>query len=193
MAEYFNALNQDHVEFIAAQSMFFVATADANSPINVSPKGMDSLRILQGNRLVWMNLTGSGNETFTHLQSTPRMTLMWCSFAKQPLILRAYGNATCVLPSDESWSDYQLLMPEQLGARQFFVMDVDVVQTSCGWAVPEMQLVRERPTLTKFAHSLGAEQIKASWAKSRPRPQDFEKNFEKNFKKNFEKTPEKDF
>jgi hypothetical protein len=174
MAEYFTALNQEHVAFIEAQSMFFVATADADSPINVSPKGMDSLRVLQGNRLVWMNLTGSGNETYTHLQSTPRMTLMWCSFAKQPLILRVYGNAKCVLPNDEAWSDYAALMPEQLGARQFFVMDIEVAQTSCGWAVPEMQLVKERPTLTKFAQSLGAEKIQASWIKQRSRPKDFQ-------------------
>jgi hypothetical protein len=174
MAEYFNALNQDHVAFIGAQSMFFVATADTDTLINISPKGMDSLRILDGNRLVWLNLTGSGNETYTHLQSSPRMTLMWCSFAKLPLILRVYGNATCILPSDDAWSDYAVLMPEQLGARQFFVLDIDVAQTSCGWAVPEMQLVRERPTLTKFAESVGVEQIKASWAKSRPRPRDFQ-------------------
>jgi len=140
MAEYFTALNQEHVAFIEAQSMFFVATADADSPINVSPKGMDSLRVLQGNRLVWMNLTGSGNETYTHLQSTPRMTLMWCSFAKQPLILRVYGNAKCVLPNDEAWSGYAALMP----------------------------------TLTKFAQSLGAEKIQASWIKQRSRPKDFQ-------------------
>ena len=174
MAEYFTALNQDHVAFIEAQSMFFVATADADSPINVSPKGMDSLRVLPGNRLVWMNLTGSGNETYTHLQSNPRMTLMWCSFAKQALILRVYGNAKCILPSDDAWSDYAALMPEHLGARQFFVMDIEVAQTSCGWAVPEMQLIKERPTLSKFAQNLGVEKIQASWTKPRPRPKDFQ-------------------
>ena len=172
MAEYCKSLSDDHRAFVEAQQMFFVATADAKSPVNISPKGMDSLRILDANRLVWLNLTGSGNETFIHLQSVPRMTLMWCSFAKQPQILRVYGNAQCVLPRDDAWPDYVSLMPEQVGARQFFVVHIEVVQTSCGWGVPEMQLVRERPTLSKFAQSLGRQGIQASWTKERPRPKD---------------------
>ena len=176
MAEYFKALNADHVAFIDAQSMFFVPTADADSPINVSPKGVDSLRILDDKRLVWMSLTGRGNETYAHLQSKPRVTLMWCTFAEQPLILRVYGNAKRILPSDDAFSDYGVLMPEQLGTRQFFVMDIEVAQTPCGWAASEMQLVRERPTLTKFAQNLGVEKIQASWVKSRPRPKDFQSN-----------------
>ena len=161
MAEYCKSLSDDHRAFVEAQQMFFVATADAKSPVNISPKGMDSLRILDANRLVWLNLTGSGNETFIHLQRVPRMTLMWCSFAKQPQILRVYGNAQCVLPRDDALPDYVSLMPEQVGARQFFVVHIEVVQTSCGWGVPEMQLVRERPTLSKFAQSLGQQGIQA--------------------------------
>ena len=98
MAEYFTALNQDHVAFIEAQSMFFVATADADSPINVSPKGMESLRVLPGNRLVWLNLTGSGNETYTHLQSTPRMTLMWSRSLNNPSFCACMATPSAFCP-----------------------------------------------------------------------------------------------
>ena len=94
MAERFEALDTKHIEFIRQQHMFFVATAAATGTINLSPKGMDSLRVLGPNKVVWLNLTGSGNETAAHLLQSDRMTVMFCSFAKQPLILRLYGRAT---------------------------------------------------------------------------------------------------
>ena len=93
MAKQFPALTDDHTAFIAAQPLYFVATAAATGRINLSPKGMDSLRVLSPNRLIWLNLTGSGNETAAHLAQDPRMTVMWCSFTTRPLILRAYGSA----------------------------------------------------------------------------------------------------
>ena len=77
-----------HRVFIEEQRMFFVATAALSGRVNMAPKDMASLRILGANRIVWLNLTGAENETGAHLAQSPRMTLMWCSFTKKPMILR---------------------------------------------------------------------------------------------------------
>ena len=88
MAEQFESLTPDHIEFIEKQYLYFVGSAGAKGKVNVSPKGMDSLRVISPNKLVWLNLTGSGNETAAHVIENNRMTIMFCSFEKQPLILR---------------------------------------------------------------------------------------------------------
>ena len=96
MAKTFDRIALAHRAFIEAQHMFFVATAAASGRVNNSPKGMDSLRVLGPNRVIWRNSTGSGNETAGHLLLDPRITLMWCSFEAQPLILRCYGTAKAI-------------------------------------------------------------------------------------------------
>jgi len=88
-------LNRAVKAFIEKQHLFFVATADATGRVNVSPKGMDTLRIRDDNRIVWLNLSGSGNETAAHVQATGRMTLMFCAFEGSPQILRVYGQSRC--------------------------------------------------------------------------------------------------
>ncbi len=93
MSNCFHELNDKHLHFIAAQKIFLVVTATADSRINISPKGMDSLRVLSNNRLAWLNVTGSGNESAAHVQQHPRMTIMFCAFQGTPLILRLYGRA----------------------------------------------------------------------------------------------------
>lgn len=98
MATQFPALTDPLTKFITAQHIFFCATAGPSGRVNVSPKGMDSLRVLGPNRIVWRNLTGSGNETAGHLAQINRMTLMWCGFEAKPMILRAYGTATTLHP-----------------------------------------------------------------------------------------------
>ncbi len=164
MADQFDALSNDHIEFIEQQLLFFVGTAAEHGSINVSPKGMDTLRVVDANRLVWLNLTGSGNETAAHVLQNDRMTIMFASFSKQPLILRLYGHATVVHPRDSQWSNHLELFDHQPGARQFFEMQIDMVQTSCGFAVPLYDLVSERPTLTKWAKTRGDEGISDYWA-----------------------------
>ena len=141
--------------------MFFVATAAPEGRVNVSPKGMDSLRILGPNRLVWLNVTGSGNETAGHLAQANRLTLMWCSFGVKPLILRAYGNARMVQPADADWPALSALLPALPGARQIYDMSVDMVQSSCGYAVPFMSFEGERPTLSDWATRQGPENLNA--------------------------------
>ncbi len=163
MAERFNSLSEKHIEFIKKQHLFFVSTAPLEGFINLSPKGMDSFRVINEKKIIWLNLTGSGNETAAHILEDTRMTLMFCSFDKQPLILRLYGEAETVHPRDSKWEQLFTFFPEFIGARQIFEVELDLVQTSCGFAVPEFQLVKERPTLNKWADEKGKEFVEQYW------------------------------
>ncbi|MFT5089753.1 MAG: hypothetical protein ACI906_003497 [Candidatus Latescibacterota bacterium] len=163
MSEKFAALTEQHVEFIKDQHLFFVGTAGNEGFVNVSPKGMDSFRVISNSQVVWLNLTGSGNETAAHVLENKRMTVMFCSFAKQPLILRLYGRAETVHPRDKEWADLTALFPNYTGTRQFFVLNIEMVQTSCGYAVPYYELKGERPTLTKWADNRGRDGVEQYW------------------------------
>ena len=140
--------------------------------MNVSPKGMDSFRVTGPTEVIWLNLTGSGNETAAHVRENGRMTVMFCSFERQPLILRLYGQAGTVHPRDVAWPGLAGLFPAFTGARQIFRLRLDLVQTSCGYAVPRFQLVEERPTLTKWADSRGREGIEQYWREKNTRSLD---------------------
>ncbi len=166
MAKQFPQFDDAHVRFIAAQPVFFVATAAPDGRINLSPKGMDSLRVLGPGRLVWLNVTGSGNETAAHLAEHARMTVMWCSFDARPQILRAYGRATVVHAGAPGWTDLAAQLPALPGARQIFDLAVDLVQTSCGYAVPLMELQAPRPTLLDWAERKGPDGVAAYWAEA---------------------------
>lgn len=163
MAQMYPELSDKHAQFIAEQKIFFVGTATADSRVNVSPKGMDSLRILDMNRVAWLNFTGSGNETAAHIQQNPRMTVMFCSFTESPLILRLYGNAKVVHPHDSGWEALHSLFEPTLGARQIFDLSVDLVQTSCGFAVPYFAYEGERDQLREWARNKGDEGLKKYW------------------------------
>lgn len=163
MAKQFERLEENHIEFIQTQKIFFVGTAGKEGMVNVSPKGMDSLRIIDNKQVVWLNLTGSGNETAAHVIENQRMTIMFCSFEKQPLILRLYGQARVVHQRDEQWSPLAKRFPNYAGMRQFFVLNLDLVQTSCGFAVPFYEYMGERPVLKQWAEGKGDEGIREYW------------------------------
>ena len=163
MAQQFKELNSKHIDFIQDQHVFFIGTADSDSFVNVSPKGMDSFRVLGNSKVAWLNLTGSGNETAAHVLENNRMTIMFCSFGKQPLILRLYGKAKTVHRHDDEWLKLEALFPKYIGARQIFEIDLTLVQTSCGYAVPHYDLVSERPTLTKWADNKGSNGVEEYW------------------------------
>lgn len=149
--------------FIESQKIFFVGTARSEGRVNVSPKGMDTLRVLGPNQVVWLNLTGSGNETAAHLLENNRMTIMFCAFEGKPMILRLYGTAQVYHKRDEAFNQHILLFPDHLGARQIIFMSIDLVQTSCGFAVPFMDYREERPQLKLWAERKGEEGIKEYW------------------------------
>ena len=167
MAKQFDALTDDHTAFIAAQHIFFVGTAAESGRVNVSPKGTDSLRVLGPNRIAWLNLTGSGNESAGHIARVNRMTLMWCSFTTRPLILRCFGTARVIHRHDTDWPEAALpfgAAATDPGARQVFDVAVDLVQTSCGYAVPFFDHAGDRDTLAKWSETKGEAGIRAYWS-----------------------------
>lgn len=147
--------------------MFFVATAAPSGRVNLSPKGLDSLRILSDQRIVWLSVSGSGNETAAHVLKEPRMTLMFCAFEGDPFILRTFGTARVLHPRDGDWDEYSALFPDFAGARNIYVLDIDLVTTACGTGVPEMSMRRSRgeTDLLPYYADLGEEGVRAYWEK----------------------------
>lgn len=165
MGKQFDQLQPDQIGFIAEQMLFFVATVPpAGGHVNLSPKGMDSLRVIAPNRILWLNVTGSGNETAAHLSEDPRMTLMWCGFGKRPLILRAYGTAVVHHHNSPEWDALAALLPKIAGARQVFDLTISMTQSSCGFAVPFMEPAGERPVLRDWALAKGPDGLADYWA-----------------------------
>jgi hypothetical protein len=163
VAEQFERLEHEHVQFIGRQQLFFVGTAGTEGRVNISPKGMDSFRVVAPDRVAWLNLTGSGNETAAHVLENGRMTILFCSFERQPLIMRLYGVARASHPRDQRWRELEQLFPDYPGGRQVFEMDLDLVQTSCGYAVPHYQYQGERDTLVKWSEKRGQSGIETYW------------------------------
>ena len=164
MGQQYNQLSEQHIRFIAEQRIFFVGTATADSRVSVSPKGMDSLRVLDPGRVVWLNVTGSGNETAAHVQHNPRMTIMFCAFDGDPVIMRLYGTAKVIHNGDPEWAELLPLFKPLPGARQLFDVAIDLVQTSCGMAVPRYALVEDRELLNDWAAKKGQDGIERYWA-----------------------------
>ena len=163
MAEQYTQIEDRHRSFIEEQHMFFVATAGPDGRVNLSPKGQDALRVLGPNRILWLNLTGSGNETAGHLLENARMTLMWCSFTLKPLIYRTYGTARAVHVGDRDWDTLAAHFPDIPGARQIYDLNIDLTQSSCGYAVPRMAFEQDRDTLTKWSEDRGPAGIETYW------------------------------
>jgi hypothetical protein len=163
LSKFYTELDGKLQEFITSQKIFFVGTASQESRVNVSPKGMESLRILNVNQLIWLNLTGSGNETAAHVLEQPRMTVMFCAFEGKPLILRVYGKAKAIHPRDEEWPEWIARFPKYPGSRQIFLLDIDSAQTSCGFGVPNYQHQEDRDELVNWAEKKGEDGVKNYW------------------------------
>ena len=160
-------LNQTLTSFIEQQQLFFVATADVDGRVNVSPKGMNTLRVANDTTIRWLNLSGSGNETAAHVRATGRMTLMFCAFEGNAMILRVYGSAKVYHPYDTSWPERIAEFPDIAGSRQVFELTVDLVQTSCGTGVPVMafQSGRAEHELVPFYEEMGEEGVRDYWTR----------------------------
>ena len=163
MAQQYPEISDKIKQFIVDQIIFFVGTATADSRVNVSPKGMDSLRVVNKNRVVWLNVTGSGNETAAHVQESPRMTIMFAALKGKPRILRLYGTAKAVHKNDPEWDELFALFNPIPGARQIFDLNVDLVQTSCGMAVPYFDYVEDRNQLRDWAIKKGESGLVDYW------------------------------
>lgn len=162
MAKFFPALTDDHRAFLAGQKIFFVASAPHQGRVNLSPKGMDTFRVLSATQVGYLDATGSGNETAAHLLENGRITLMLCSFETAPLIFRIYGRGRAVHPPDAAWPELRPLFgPPLPGERQLIVVDIESVQTSCGFGVPFFDYIGERTTLIDYATKRGADGMAA--------------------------------
>ncbi|HEX3346476.1 MAG TPA: pyridoxamine 5'-phosphate oxidase family protein [Acetobacteraceae bacterium] len=161
----------DHIppaiqDFIRRQHVFFTASATADSRINLSPKGSDCLRVLSEHEVVYLDQTGSGNETAAHVRADGRLTIMFCAFEGAPMILRLYGRGRVLPRATEA---YAALLgsayggDEPPGARQIIALDVESVQTSCGFSVPLMAFQEDRETLKSWARRKGEDGIRAYW------------------------------
>jgi hypothetical protein len=161
---HFESLEEQHLAFIAEQQMFFVATAAPDGRINMAPKDSASLKVMHPNRIVWVNLTGAENETGAHLAESSRMTLMWCSFTRIPMILRAYGHAKLVHSRDPCWDELIAHFPARKGSRQILDVSVDFVLKSCGFGVPLYDFVGQRDTLLLWEEKKDEEALRKHWA-----------------------------
>ncbi|MCU7797485.1 MAG: pyridoxamine 5'-phosphate oxidase family protein [Candidatus Thiodiazotropha sp. (ex Myrtea spinifera)] len=163
MGKQYDQITEKHAQFIIHQQLFFVATSTSEGRINLSPKGHDSLRIVNPNQVVWLNLTGSGNETGAHLMQDNRMTLMFCAFEGDPKVLRLYGQATGHHEGSDEWEAHIGRFPLLPGARQIIVMEVESVVSSCGFGIPLYDYVEQREELPAWAEKKGVKGIRDYW------------------------------
>lgn len=159
MGKTFDGIDESLAEWIRAQHVFFVATAplSADGHVNVSPRGLDCLSILDGRTVAWLDLTGSGAETISHLLENGRICLMFCSFDERPRIVRLHGRGRVALPGDELFARVEADHPGQLGARAVVAVELDRISDSCGWGVPQMEFVADRDIIPAWSRKKGAD------------------------------------
>jgi Pyridoxamine 5'-phosphate oxidase len=156
MSDFFDALSDDQTAFIHAQPMFFTASACSDGRINVSPKGGDGLhRVLSPSLFCYLDLTGSGNETSAHIKRDGRITILFNSFSRNAMIMRLYGKGRVANEGSGAFEEHIGSFPEKLGTRQLIFVDIEQVQTSCGYAVPQMELTGHRDTLDRWSDKKG--------------------------------------
>jgi len=158
---FFEALNDKLIAFIGEQHMFFTGSAPGHGGrINVSPKGIDSLAVLDERTVAYLDLTGSGNETSAHIHDNGRLTIMLCSFEGPPRILRMYGTGRVVQPDDVEWGALSTRFPHRPGTRQVIVLSIESVQTSCGFGVPFYSYIGQRDQMIEWAKKKGADGVR---------------------------------
>jgi hypothetical protein len=158
MAKRFAVLDEAQIAFIGRQKIFFAATAAPDARVNVSPRGTDHFRVVAPDTVLWLDLTGSSAETAAHLRADGRLTVMFCAFDGPPLILRLYGRGRAIRRGTAGWAETiaaHWAGEEPPGARQIVRLDIDLVQTSCGFGVPLFEAVGRRDTLDRWAASKG--------------------------------------
>ena len=165
MGQQYTEISERNIQFINAQKMFFVGTATEDSRVNISPKGMGSFKVLNSNRVIWLNVTGSGNETSAHIQKNDRMTIIFLAFDGSPNILRLYGNAKVIHKNDSEWAELLSHFDLLPGARQIFDLSVDLVQNSCGMSVPLYTYDEDRNQLKDWSVKQGEDGIQKYWEK----------------------------
>jgi Pyridoxamine 5'-phosphate oxidase len=157
MAKFYTELDESLRAFIAAQHIYFNASAPVKGRINISPKGLDTFRILSDRCVAYLDLTGSECETAAHIAENGRLTLMFCSFDEKPLIVRLYGRGRVVHVRDPEWQELRAHFTDYPGERQIILLDIESIMTTCGFAVPRYEYKGERDQLTEYACKMGEE------------------------------------
>ncbi len=163
MATVHPEITTELADWIAQQPMYFVASAPLSDSghVNVSPRGVHSLRILDPKQVLLLDLTGSGNETAAHVTENSRLTIMFCAFVDKPKIVRLYGSARAILPGHALWTKLRSEFPDSIPAvRQLFLLDVSRVQTSCGFGVPLMDFVAQRDILVNWSEKRDEQELR---------------------------------
>ena len=168
MSKIYEELDERLRQFIMRQKLFFVASAPRSDTglINVSPKGMDTLRILDGTTIAYLDLTGSGVESIAHLKENGRFVMMFCSFDEQPLILRLHGRGRVVEKSDSEWEKLRPRFPEFPTARAIVVLSILRIADSCGWGVPRFDFAGPRDQYGNYASRIGEDGLRQAQLKS---------------------------
>lgn len=157
MAKILDHIDHSLAEFIGAQQVFFVASAplSVDGHVNLSPKGLDSFRIIDPTTVAYLDLTGSGIETLAHVKENGRLVVMFCAFSGPPNIVRLHGRAEAVELGDPRFEELRALFPGHAGARAVIRLRVTRVATSCGYAVPRLEYAGDRDTLGRWAENKG--------------------------------------
>src|SRR5882762_3265382 len=166
MAKFFPNLEPHHHRYIAAQRMFFTASAAPSGHVNMSPRSTDMFRVLGDNAVMYLDRSGSGNETAAHLKIDGRLTIMFCAVSGPPLIMRLYGKGRVIHRDSDEFANLlreQFVGEAPLGARQMVRLDFDLVQTSCGFGVPLFEYQEERTQMDAWANAKGVDGIEAYW------------------------------
>jgi hypothetical protein len=156
MAKVYDELTDSLCQFIAQQKLFFVGSAprDTDGLINISPKGMGSLCILDSTTVAYLDYTGSGIESVAHIKENGRFVMMFCSFDSSPKILRLHGRAHVIERSASEWADLQQHFPESRMARAIIKTSITRIADSCGWGVPMYDYIGERDQYPRYADQI---------------------------------------
>lgn len=162
MGKIYPTIDDSVRKFIEAQPLFFVGSAplDPGGHVNVSPKGLDTLRVLGPLTIAYLDLTGSGIETVSHLKENGRIVLMFCAFQGPPKIYRLHGNGRVIEPEQPEFPDLAAHFPDYEGTRAIIVVEISRISDSCGYGVPLLNYEGERSQLPAWAHKLGPEKLK---------------------------------
>jgi hypothetical protein len=162
MAKIYPEIDEALTQFIQSQSVFFVATAPlaATGHVNLSPKGLDTFRILGSRTIAYLDIFGSGVETIAHLRENGRIVVMFCAFQGATKVLRLHGQGRVVEPHEAGFAELQVHFPVQEGTRAIIVVELTRISDSCGYGVPLLTFEAERKTLPAWCHKRGTEGLK---------------------------------
>ena len=171
MGKLYDSIDPRLQDLISKQHVFFVATAplSADGHVNLSPKGLDSFRVLGPRRVAYLDLTGSGIETVAHIRENGRIVVMFCSFSGPPKIVRLHGRGTVILPGDPGFDSLLTQFPKHVGVRSVIAIDVERISDSCGYGVPTYEFVGERNALAEWANRKTGEQLESYRAETNAR------------------------